>query len=171
MDSLRTLTRWLDFVSEWTGRMVSWLTLAMVLVMFVVVMLRYLFNMGWIAMQESVTYMHAMVFMLGAAYALKGDGHVRVDILYRPMGVWGKAWVDLLGTIFLLIPVTVFIGWISWEYVAAAWQMREGSREAGGLELVWLLKGVILLMPVMVLLQGLSMGCRALVTLLEPSRD
>ena len=147
--------------------MVSWLTLLMVLVTFAVVMLRYLFNLGWIAMQESITYMHASVFMLAAAYTLKHDGHVRVDIIYRPLSKNGQAWVNLLGTIFLLLPVCFFILHISWEYVAASWKLMEGSREAGGLDLVWLLKGIILVMPILVALQGLSQICRSLLVLFD----
>ncbi|NIR25762.1 MAG: TRAP transporter small permease subunit, partial [Gammaproteobacteria bacterium] len=118
----------------------------MVLVTFAVVLLRYLFNTGWIAMQESITYMHALVFMLGAAYTLRHDGHVRVDIFYQKFSPRTRAWVDLLGTLLLLLPVTLFIAWVSWEYVSTAWALKEGSRETGGLPGVYLLKTAIPLM-------------------------
>ena len=97
MQILRTFTHFIDAGSERLGETISWLTLIMVCVTFTVVMLRYLFNLGWIAMQEISTYLHGTLFMLGAAYTLKADGHVRVDILYRPMSARGKAWVNLLG--------------------------------------------------------------------------
>ncbi len=152
----------IEQLSEWSGRLVAWLTFAMVIVTFVVVLLRYLFDLGSIALQESISFMHALVFMLGAAYTLRHEGHVRVDIFYRRFGVRGRAWVDLLGVLFLLVPVTLFICWVSWDYVASSWSLLEGSREAGGLPGVFLLKSVIPLMALLLLLQGSAMGLRAL---------
>ena len=146
----------LDRFSEQTGRLLAWLSLFMVIVTFLVVVLRYALDLGWIAMQESVTYMHATLFMLGAAYTLRRNGHVRVDIFYQKMSRRGRAWVDLMGTLLLLAPVCIFIAWIGWEYVYESWHVLEGSREAGGIPGVFLLKSLILLMPVLVLLQGFS---------------
>ena len=138
------------------GRAVSWLTLVMVLVTFLVVVLRYVFNLGWIWLQESVTYMHALVFMLGAAYTLGEDEHVRVDILYNRFSERGRAWVNCLGILLLLVPFCGLILFTSWDYVASAWSVHEGSPQAGGLAGVYLLKTVILVMPVLLLLQGLA---------------
>ena len=148
--------RLLDALNERIGRAVSWLSLFMVLVTFAVVVLRYAFDIGWIAMQESVTYMHAVLFLAGAAYTLKHEGHVRVDIFYRRFGPRGRAWVDLLGGLLLLLPVCLFIFYMSWDYVAQSWELREGSREAGGLPGVYLLKSMMLLMAGLLVLQGLS---------------
>lgn len=155
-----------DGLSEWTGRGIAWLTLAMVLVQFAVVVLRYGFSFGSIALQESVTYLHALVFMLGVAYTLKREGHVRVDVFYRRMGYRGRAWVDLFGTLVLLLPTFVFILVISWTFVANSWLRMEGSPETGGLPLVFLLKSVIVVMPVLMLVQGLSMAARNLLVLM-----
>ena len=124
----------LDALSTGIGRFVSWLSLFMVLTTFLVVVLRYAFDLGWITMQESVTYMHATLFMLGAAYTLRLNGHVRVDIFYQKMSRRGQAWVDLLGTLLLLTPVCAFIAWIGWQYVLESWRVMEGSREAGGIQ-------------------------------------
>lgn len=146
----------LEQVSEWTGRGVAWLTLLMVIAMFTIVVLRYLFNLNSIAVQESVTYLHAFVFMLGAAYTLKHDGHVRVDIFYRKMTKTQRAWIDLLGTLLLLYPVCIFILLDSWTYVASSWHLLEGSSEAGGLPYVYLLKTTILIMPLLLMAQGLA---------------
>ena len=165
MPALQTIAAMIDRVSEWTGRAVAWLTLGMVAVTFLIVILRYLFNLGWIAMQESVIYMHALVFLLGAAYTLHHDGHVRVDIFYRAMKPRTQAWVDLAGTVFLLLPVCGFILWTSWGYVADAWALREGSREAGGLPGVFLLKTAILLMAGLMALQGIGQALRCLLTI------
>lgn len=143
-------------VNEWIGRAVSWLTLTMVLVIFLVVILRYLFGLGWIALQESATYMHATVFMLGAAYALHHDAHVRVDLFYDRFSPRTRAWVNLGGHLLLLLPSCIFLFWISLEYVTQSWQVMEGSHDAGGLNLVWLLKSLLLITPLLLALQGLA---------------
>jgi TRAP-type mannitol/chloroaromatic compound transport system permease small subunit len=152
---LLSLAAGLDLMNLWIGRVVAWLALAMVLVTFLVVVLRYGFDTGSIALQESVTYMHAILFMLGAAYTLGQNGHVRVDIFYQRFSRRGCAWVDLIGTLLLLLPVGLFIIATSFEYVADSWSVREGSREAGGLPYVYWLKTLIVAMPVLLLLQGL----------------
>jgi TRAP-type mannitol/chloroaromatic compound transport system permease small subunit len=167
---LLRLARALDALSEWSGRAVAWLTLAIVLITFAVVVLRYAFNLGWIAMQESVTFLHALVFLIGAAYTLKHEGHVRVDIFYRDMSPRAQALVNLLGTLLFLLPVCGFILWSSWDYVAASWSLHEGSREAGGLPGVFLLKTAIPVMAILLILQGIAEGLHALLTLrgIEP---
>lgn len=157
--------RFCEAISEWTGRLIAWLALLMVLVTFVVVVLRYGFNLGWIAMQESVTYLHAMVFMIGAAYTLKHDGHVRVDIFYREMSPRAKAWVNLLGTLFLLLPVCIFIFYQSWSYVAESWRLHESSPDAGGLPFVYLLKTNIILLCLLMPIQGLALALRSVLVL------
>lgn len=136
------------------GRGASWLILLMVCITFGVVTLRYGFNLGWVWLQESVTYLHAAVFMLAAAWTWQVDGHVRVDILYRGRSARRKAWVNLLGTLLLLVPFCVYLLLIGWDYVAASWSLREGSRQAGGLPFVWLLKPLILLLPALLLVQA-----------------
>jgi TRAP-type mannitol/chloroaromatic compound transport system permease small subunit len=156
----------LEAISEWVGRAVAWLTLGMVLVTFLVVVLRYGFSTGWIAMQESINYMHALVFLLGAAYTLRHNEHVRVDIFYQRWGPRRRAWVNLLGVIFLLLPTAAFIVWASWDYVAASWAVRETSPEAGGLPWVYLLKTVIPVSAALLGAQGIAMGLRALAVVL-----
>jgi TRAP-type mannitol/chloroaromatic compound transport system permease small subunit len=145
----------LEKIVATTGRVVAWLTLAMVVLTFVIVVLRYGFDLGWIWLQESVTYMHAMVFMLAAAWTLQDDGHVRVDIFYRDRSHRHKALVNLAGTLVLLVPLCVFLLLIGWEYVFSSWKLLEKSREAGGLPLVYLLKSLILLLPALLLMQAL----------------
>jgi TRAP-type mannitol/chloroaromatic compound transport system permease small subunit len=144
------------------GRAVSWLTLLMVVVTFIVVLLRYLFDSGWIAVPESIGAMHAAVFLIGAAYTLRHDGHVRVDIFYSRFSERARAWVDLFGALFLLMPFMGFIAWISWQYVVESWLVLEGSREAGGLPGVFLLKSLILVMAALLLLQAVAQVMRAL---------
>jgi len=154
----------LERINVLVGRTVAWLTLAMVLTTFVIVVMRYLFDSGWIWLQESVTWMHAAVFMLAAAYTLAREEHVRVDIFYRRFSPRGRALVDAAGALFLLIPVTVFIIVVSWDYVMISWQIRETSREAGGLIYPFLpiLKSLIPIMSIMLLLQGTILLLRSI---------
>jgi TRAP-type mannitol/chloroaromatic compound transport system permease small subunit len=154
---LQQLAAILDRLAEASGRIIAWLTLAMVLVMFAVVLLRYLLQSGSIALQESISYLHAAVFMLGAAYTLRHDGHVRVDIFYQKCSPLVRAWIDLLGTLLLLFPVCGFIFASSLDYVSASWAIHEGSREAGGLDGVFLLKTAIPAMALLLMLQGCSL--------------
>lgn len=168
---MQSLCERIDAFIDWTGRSVAWLTLLMVLITTLVVILRYVFDMGWIAMQESVQYLHAAVFMIAAAYTLKHNGHVRVDIFYCRLGDRGKAWVDFLGTLLMLIPTLVFVIWVSWHFVSESWLIHESSPQTGGLPGVYLVKSLIPLMAVLLLLQGISMLLRSLGTLLQEKRD
>lgn len=166
---VRSLLSLLDAIAEWTGRAVSWLTLAMVLATVAVVVMRYAFGQGLIWLQESVNWMHAAVFMLGAAYTLKADEHVRVDVLYREFGERGRAVVNLAGTLLLLLPLCAYLVVESWEYVEVSWRIGERSREAGGLPMLYLLKSLIPLMAVLLALQGIAGGLRALLSLRAPA--
>ena len=150
------------------GRTVSWLTLLMTLLAFGIVVLRYGFNLGWIWLQESVTYLHALVFMVAAAWALQSDDHVRVDIFYRGGSERYRNWVDLVGTLVLLVPFSLFLLFVAWDYVAPSWAAREASREAGGLPLVWLLKSLILVLPALLLLQAWCTARQCVAVLRDP---
>ena len=157
----------LERLSEVTGAVVAWLTVLMVIGTFVIVVLRYGFDLGWIAMQESIVWMHAAVFMLGAAYTLKRDEHVRVDIFYRRMSARRRALVDLAGTAVFLLPMAVFLTVSSWDYVATSWAIREASREAGGLPypFVPILKSLIPATALMLTLQGVAILIGSVLTL------
>lgn len=146
----------IDIINKKIGEWVSYFTFLMAAITFVVVILRYGFNLGWIAMQESVVYLHAAVFLLGSAYTLQHDGHVRVDVFYRRFSEKRKALVNLVGTLFLLLPVMLFITLVSWHYVLESWQTLEGSMESGGLPFLYVLKSFILLFSITMLLQGIS---------------
>ena len=146
----------IDRFTLFTGRVVRWLSLLMVVFSVAVVALRYLFEIPSIALQESVMYLHASLFMLGAAYTWQQGGHVRVDVFYRNWPRSRQNLVNRLGIIFLLLPVCIFMLYSSWNYVAVAWQIGEKSQEAGGLPLVYLLKTLILLMPLLMLLQAVA---------------
>ncbi len=152
-------------LTGWIGRAVSWLTLLMVLLTFGIVILRYGMNQGWIWLQEIVTYLNALVFMTAAAWTFQTDDNVRVDIFYREGSSRHKAWVNLIGTLIFLAPFSIFLIVIGWDYVAASWLVKEGSREAGGLPLVYLLKSLILIMPALLLIQSFSVVRACIITL------
>ncbi len=149
----------LDRFSRITGRLTAWFTLFMVLLTCVIVVMRYVFDAGLIWMQELVLWMHAVVFMVGAAYTLRHEEHVRVDVFYGSMNEKQRAWVDALGVIIFLLPVCAYIAWTSISYIGASWRDTEASPEAGGLPfpMLPLLKTVLLVMPILLGLQGVSL--------------
>ena len=110
-----------DALNERIGQGVAWMTLLMVLITFVVVVLRYVYAIGWVWLQESYVWLHGMVFMFGAGYTLLHNGHVRVDIFYRPNDARYKALVDLVGSILLILPLIVVVFSVSLDYVATSW--------------------------------------------------
>jgi len=132
----------------------------MVLVTVVIVVMRYIFDAGFVWMQESVTWMHAAVFMLGASYTLLHDDHVRVDIFYRKMTPRRRGWVDLAGLLLFLLPLCGYLAWAAIDFAAVSWSLHETSREPGGLPYPWIpiLKSIVVVMPVLVGLQGVSLA-------------
>lgn len=165
MQGLAAAVRLLDGLNDRVGRVTAWLALAMVLIQFVVVVLRYVFAIGFIPMQESIWYLHGIVFMIGAGYTLLHNGHVRVDIFYRDASPKTKAWIDLFGVVVLLLPVCALILNFSWSYVINAWKVLEGSTETGGIPLVFALKAVIWGFVGLVGLQGVSLALRSILVL------
>jgi len=156
MNSIVTLTKAIERFTDFTGRLVSWFTVVMVFVVLTVVVTRYFLEVGSIALQETVTYLHCLVFLMGLAFTLKHDGHVRVDIFYRGFSARSKALVNLWGGILFLVPVCLLIFFTSWDYVLASWAIQETSAENNGLPFVYLLKTLMLIMPATLLLQGIA---------------
>jgi TRAP-type mannitol/chloroaromatic compound transport system permease small subunit len=159
-----------DRISNITGKATSWLTLAMVILTSIIVVMRYVFDAGLIWMQESVTWMHAAVFMVGAAYTLLHEEHVRVDIFYRKMSERNRAIVDLIGVVLFLLPLCGLLALMAYDFAAAAWSIHETSREPGGLPypMIPLMKSIVIVMPVAVALQGISMLTRSITTIRRP---
>lgn len=165
---LRTLQCLVTFIDKWTlrsGHAVAWLLVLMVAMQSLIVILRYGFEIGSIALQESVIYLHAACFMLGIAYTVTINGHVRVDIFYRQFSLQKKAAVNLFGAVVFLLPLCVFIFITSFEYVFQAWQFKEHSSDTGGLPIVYLLKTLIPLLATGLLLQSISEIGKSILTL------
>lgn len=138
------------------GQLVAWGTLGLVLVTALVVILRYGLSTGSIALQESTLYLHAVVFMLGISYTYNQDRHVRVDVFYAQCSEKKRLWINFLGNLFLALPTMGFILWVGWDYVSASWIIQERSTEASGLGYIYLLKTLIILMPIFMILQILG---------------
>lgn len=164
---MKKLCGGINAFNERVGTLVAWLLPTMALITFSVAVLRYGFNFGSIAMQESITYLHASVFMLAGAYTLKHNEHVRVDIIYQGMSRKNQARVNFFGCILLVLPFTGFIVWTSFDYVINSWKLMEGSREAGGLPLVFILKTLIPAMATLLFLQTVAMGGQAWLAMRE----
>lgn len=177
MTFLIWLAHSIDRFNDMIGRKIAWVALAMAGVQFIVVLMRYVFGVSEIWLQESILYMHGILFMLGAGYTLLHNGHVRIDIFYRDASPARKAWVDLIGVLVFLAPICVAIFYIAWPYVVDSWAVREGSRETSGIQAVYLLKTVIPVFAALLFLQGASMAIHAAAVLmgretskLEPPR-
>ena len=143
------------------GRAASWLILVVVLLQFALVVARYLFGLGSIWLSETVIYAHGAVFMLAAAWTLRAEGHVRVDIFYAEAPARTRAFIDFVGAILLLLPFMLVLLWLSVPYAARSWAIFEHSQEASGLPLVFVLKTLIPVFAALMALQGVAQAIRA----------
>ncbi len=162
MNTLKSLSRWIDNLNAWVGWVVAWVTLGLVLVVFTDVVMRYLFNTSFVFTQELEWHLFAFIFLIGGGYTLLHDGHVRVDILYQKLGFKARAWVNLIGVLLLLIPGCLLIIITSWNFVYKAWAIMEGSPDPGGIPMRFLLKACIPAGFILLLLQGISLGIHSL---------
>ena len=146
--------------SVFLGRLVSQLYPLMILLIFAVVILRYFFDAGWIWLQEAILWIHALIFLLVAPYALEEDAHVRVDVFYRQWSKKTQALINLLGALLFLCPFSLFLFYSSLDYIFSSWIINEASRDAGGMPypFISLLKSTIPLTALLLFLQGLSMS-------------
>ena len=163
LTNLQRIANGIDIINDRVGRSVAWLTISMVVVTCVVVVARYLFGAGSIALQESVMYMHGAVVMLAIAFTLKEKGHVRVDVLHERFSEKNRALIDMLGCVCFLLPVSTFIFWTSLDYVSFSWSLSESSAQPGGLPGVYLLKTLIPAMAGLLMIQGFAELVRAFI--------
>ena len=155
----------LEAVNLAVGATVRWLALAMVLLQFAVVVLRYVFGISYIFLNEGVLYMHAALFMLGAGYTLLVDGHVRVDIFYSRLSARGRAVVDLACAFAFLLPSMIVLAWFTWPSVRNSWAVLEGPISVGGIPASFLLKSLIPAFCLLLVVQGVAAALRDLLRL------
>ena len=149
------------------GNIVSWLSLAIVLVCFTVVVQRYIFSTSFVWMQDLYIWLNGAMFTAVAGFALMRNDHVRVDIFYRPANVRWKAIVDLAGVILFLLPFTWMVAAYGWTFVARSWRLGEASANVGGMPGLFVLKSFILVFAGLVALQGIAMALRSLLVLTD----
>ena len=158
----------LDALNRVVGQTVRWAVLGVMLIQFGAVVMRYVFGTSEIFVQESILYLHAFLFMLGAGYTLLHDGHVRVDIFYGEAGPRARAWVDLLGTVFLLMPTCLALIWYTLPSAINSWSILEGPISVGGIPASFLLKSLPPVFAGLIFIQGLAMALRAAAWLHRP---
>ena len=147
--------RGIDALNEVVGRGVKWLVLAASLISAVNASLRYGFDLSSNAWLELQWYLFALIFLLGAGYTLKHNGHVRIDVIYGRLSLRAQAWIDLFGGVLFLLPVAGLMAWFSWSVFAESWAIQEVSADSGGL-LRWPIKLALPLGFGLLFLQGLA---------------
>jgi TRAP-type mannitol/chloroaromatic compound transport system permease small subunit len=165
MNFLRKISQLIDSFTEKIGLVVAWLTTALVLNVFYDVIMRYAFHHGNIAVQEMEWHIFSVIFLIGAAYTLKEDGHVRVDILYTKFSAKQKAWVDFTCTFIFLIPFCVIVVYASLNFVGSSWAVREISPDPGGLPGRYVLKAMIPAGFILLIIQGISQAIKNLLVI------
>ncbi|MEM9720511.1 MAG: TRAP transporter small permease subunit [Bacteroidota bacterium] len=171
MSFLISIARLIEGISEYSGRTVSWLTSILVVLIGYDVAMRYIFNRTSIAIFEWEWHLYALIFLLGAAFTLKHDKHVRVDVFYSQFSPKGKAWVNLLGTLFWLLPVAYLIAWAGWKFTLNSYAIAESSPDPGGLSMRYLIKAAIPVGFGLLFLQGLAWVIRSIDILTRPSTE
>ena len=160
MNFLKKISQFIDAVNEITGLFAAWLTSFMVITVVYDVIMRYGFKKGNIAVQEMEWHIFAVVFLIGAAYSLKKDAHVRVDILYTKLSTKKRAWIDLMGTFIFLIPFSIMVIYSTSNFIESSWAVREVSPDPGGLPGRYILKAMIPAGFVLLILQGISQAIK-----------
>jgi TRAP-type mannitol/chloroaromatic compound transport system permease small subunit len=162
---LTALARHINIQNHRIGLVAAWIVLPMILLQVIIVLMRYVFGIGSVMLQESIVYMHAFLFMVMAGYTLLHDSHVRIDVFYREASPQKKALINLIGSVAFLIPVCVLIIWVSWTYVSISWSVLEGSKETSGIPGVFLLKSLLIVFAALVGIQGVSLAVRSICVL------
>lgn len=166
MNLLKHICAWIDALNDRVGRCVAWTTLLLVLVTFVDVVMRYFFNTSYVFTQELEWHVFAFIFLMGAGYTLKNDGHVRVEVFYGKLSPYGRAWINLIGVVFFLIPSCLVFIKTSIPFVMESFRIMEGSPDPGGIPFRYLLKSCIPVGYILMLLQGVALGLNSLFRLL-----
>ena len=146
----------IDKLTDNIAKGLLYILIALILLVFSTVFFRYVFNMSYIIIQEIIMYLHALIFMFGISYALKENSHVKIDVLYNTLNKRIQRVISIAGLVSFILPTALFIIYISIDMVTQSWVILEGSSEAGGLNLVFILKSLIPISGVLIFLQGIS---------------
>ncbi len=171
MRQLSQIADGIDRINGIVGRLVMGLALAMALAQGAVVLLRYVYAIGFIPLQESIWFMNGILFLLGAGFTLARDRHVRVDLFFRNADARQKAVVNLIGALVLLLPFCILTFVLAMPYVATSWAVLERSREVAGLPGIFLLKSVILVFAVLLGLQAIALTIRSVLKIRSPEGE
>jgi TRAP-type mannitol/chloroaromatic compound transport system permease small subunit len=167
----RNLCRWIDTINEWVGRGVAWGTAVVVAVVFIDVIMRYVFNTSFVFTQELEWHLFAFIFLMGAGATLLKDGHVRVDIFYQSFSPKTRAWINLIGVIFFLVPGCLMIVVTSLHFVQSSFAVLEGSPDPGGIPYRFIVKSFIPAGLFLVLIQGVALGIRSFFIIIDQDLD
>ena len=163
---MRKIIQLIDWINRKVGQGVAWVSLLMVVVVTVDVVMRYLFKTSFVFVQELEWHLFGVLFLVGAGYTLLHDDHVRVDVFYQRLTTKQRAWINLLGTLFFLLPGCYLVIQTSWQFVMNSWAVQEASPDPGGIPARYLLKACIPLGFALVALQGISLGLKSLQVIL-----
>jgi len=167
----KTIAAGIDACNEWIGRLVSWVVVLLVAVVFIDVVMRYAANTSFVFTQELEWHLFGFIFLMGAGYTLLYDQHVRVDVVYQRLSARGQAWINVLGCVFLLFPGALLIIHTSFGFAREAFTFMEGSPNPGGIPFRYIIKSCVPLGFLLLLFQGISMFIRNLAILLIPPFD
>ena len=153
-------SRFVDRLTGGLGRFIAWMALLMVLIGAYNAIARYLgrfigVNLSSNLYLELQWYLFSLIFLLGAGFALKEDAHVRVDVVYGRLSARARAAINVVGSVFMLLPFSIFVLWVSWPSIRNSWAVREASPDPGGLPR-YPLKAVIIAAFVLLVAQGVS---------------
>lgn len=171
MSFLKGCANLINFLNEKIGKAVSWLTFVLVLIVCYDVLSRYLFETSVVAVQELQWHIFSIIFLIAAAYSLKHNKHVRVDILYTRFSKKSRAWIDLFGSLIFLIPFCALVIWSSQNFVESSFKFAETSPDPGGLPARYILKACIPLGFFLLLIQGFSLAFQSLITVFEENEE
>ncbi len=165
MNILVSIIRAIGAMNRLIGNVFAWLSLAMVLICFTVVVQRYALGFTILWMQDLYVWLNGAMFTAVAGFALLRDDHVRVDIFYRPASIRTKALIDLIGVVLFLLPFCWIVYAYSWNYIARSWRIYEASGNVGGMPGLYILKTFILVFVLVVALQGIAWALRSILVL------
>ena len=154
---IEKITKKIDLINSKIGNLISWLTLGCVINCFVVVILRYVFSVGFPWMQELYVWQHSIIFLGGAGFTFLHNSHVNVDIIYSKFRLKTKCYVDIFGTLFFLFPWIIIIAYSSSSFIKSSWRIYEPSSQTNGMPGLFLLKSMIWFFCSIIFLQGLSL--------------